>query len=337
VRCSKRSPPTFNLTLNLDTLRRGATGLRVRDLHERLVAFGLAPLADPVDKYDDGTVAAVEAFQRARGLPITGEVDAVTWTRLVEASWQLGQRLLYLTRPNQRGDDVAELQVRLAQLGFNPGRIDGIFGPVLEHALSDFQRNCGLAANGTLTRASLLELTRMTPIASVRNLVTDARDLAGFDDLGSGPLVLCGDSHLALLLESQISISIDVRRLEVGVVDAVASFANELSAAAVLSLQFLEGLNGIHLHYWASYRSHSRRGEQLASEIAAGLSRSQSLPRVEVTGMALPLLRETRMTTLHIEHGEQSDQELHELAVVIAQVLTEVFHREGQRHRAKGV
>ena len=28
-----------------------------------------------------------------------------------------------------RGDDVAELQVRLAQLGFNPGRIDGIFGP----------------------------------------------------------------------------------------------------------------------------------------------------------------------------------------------------------------
>jgi hypothetical protein len=43
--------------------------------------------------------------------------------------------------------------------------------------------------------------------------------------------------------------------------------------------------------------------------------------------MALPLLRETRMTTLHIEHGEQSDQELHELAAVIAQVMTEVFHR----------
>jgi hypothetical protein len=157
--------------------------------------------------------------------------------------------------------------------------------------------------------------------------VTDARDLAGFNNLGSGPLVLCGDSRLAILLENQIPPAIDVRRLEVNTVDAVAHFANENSAAVVLSLQSLTGLNGIHLHYWASYRSHSRRGEQLASEIASELSRSQSLPRVEITGMALPMLRETTMTTLHIEHGEQSDQELHDLAVVIAQVLTEVFHR----------
>ncbi len=327
MRSSKRSPPTFDQTLNFDTLRHGATGLRVRDLHQRLVAFELAPLADPPEDYGDNTVVAVEAFQRARGLPITGEVDAITWSRLVEAGWQLGERLLYLTRPNQRGDDVAELQVRLAQLGFNPGRIDGIFGPALEHALSDFQRNCGLATDGTLTRASLLELARMTPIASGRNLVTDARDLAGFDEFDSGPLILCGDSQLALLLESQLSPAIDVRRLEVSGAGAVAHFANEHSAAAVFSLQSLAGLNGIHLHYWASYRSHSRRGEQLASEIAAGLSRSQSLPRVEVTGMALPILRETRMTTLHIEHGEQSDQQLRELAVTIAQVLAEVFHR----------
>jgi N-acetylmuramoyl-L-alanine amidase len=299
----------------------------VRDLHERLSAFGFALVADPIDDFGDSTAVAVEAFQRARGLPITGEVDAVTWARLVEAGWQLGQRLLFLTRPNQRGDDVAELQVRLAQLGFNPGRIDGIFGPVLEHALSEFQRNCGLPADGTFTRASLLELTRLTTNASERNLVTEARDLAGFDDVGSGPIVLCGDSQLTLLLEHQLSPAFDVRRPEGASADSVSRFANEHFATVVLSLQALAQLNGIHLHYWASYRSHSRRGEQLASAIAAGLSRSRSLPRVEVTGMALPILRETLMTTLHVEHGQQSDQELQELAVVIAQVLTEVFHR----------
>jgi N-acetylmuramoyl-L-alanine amidase len=299
----------------------------VRELHERLIVLGLAFVADPGDAFGDSTTVAVEAFQRARGLAITGEVDAVTWSRLVEAGWQLGQRLVFLTRPNQRGDDVAELQVRLAQLGFNPGRIDGIFGPVLEHALRDFQRNCGLPVDGTLTRASLLELTRMTTNASNRNLVTEARDLAGFDDADSGPIVLYGDSQLTLLLENQLSAAFDVRRPRGAGTDAVAHLANEHSATAVLSFQAVAQLNGIHLHYWASYHSHSRRGEQLASAIAAGLSRSRSLPRVEITGMALPILRETMMTTLHIEHGQQTDQELQELAVIIARVLVQVFHR----------
>jgi len=50
-----------------------------------------------------------------------------------------------LPDPSQlRGDDVAELQVRLAQFGFNPGRIDGIFGVLTEEALNEFQRNCAL-------------------------------------------------------------------------------------------------------------------------------------------------------------------------------------------------
>jgi hypothetical protein len=51
------------------------------------------------------------------------------------------------------------------------------------------------------------------------------------------------------------------------------------------------------------------------------------LPKVEVTGMALPILRETKMITLHIEHGLDKDEALEELAGVIATVLDEVIHR----------
>ena len=43
-----------------------------------------------------------------------------------------------------RGDDVGELQRRLGALGFDAGRVDGIFGPHTERALVDFQRNVGL-------------------------------------------------------------------------------------------------------------------------------------------------------------------------------------------------
>jgi N-acetylmuramoyl-L-alanine amidase len=109
--------------------------------------------------------------------------------------------------------------------------------------------------------------------------------------------------------------------------EAVAAFANANAAAFVISLQTLKHIDGVHLHYWASYRSHSRRGEQLASQIASAFTHAADLPRVEVTGMALPVLRETKMITLHIEHGTDQVETLERLAQVIATVLSEVIHR----------
>jgi N-acetylmuramoyl-L-alanine amidase len=279
------------------------------------------------DVYGDETVALVEAFQRAKGLAITGEIDEVTWNRLVEAGWRLGERLLFLTRPYLRGDDVAELQVRLAQLGFNPGRIDGIFGPLLEDALSDFQRNCGLEINGTLTKRTLLELTRVTPSTSTRHLVNDARDVAGFLDVASGPIVLFGSSPLRSLLETSLRAQCEVVVLE-GVSDnEVASFANDHKAAVVLSLEQVDQSDEFRLNYWASYRSHSRRGEMLASTFASALSKSQAASRVEVAGMALPILRETKMTTLYLEHGPFATEDLRGVTEALTSVLVEVFHR----------
>ncbi len=300
----------------------------MRELHERLASLGLIATSESEATFDEGTVAMVEAFQRTRGLPLSGEVDATTWDRLVEAGWRLGNRLLFATRPAQRGDDVAELQVRLAQFGFNPGRIDGIFGPVTEEALSDFQRNCAIEASGTLTRSTLTELLRMTsPRHTQRSLVNEARDLAGFHETPSGPLVLCGTSPLVQLLATSCADTLSVTVLDDDTPDLVAAYANEHGASFVLSLQTLTHVDGVHLHYWASYRSHSRRGETLASQIASACARSQHLPRVEVTGMALPILRETKMMTLHIEHGTSSPETLDELARVIEGVLIEVIHR----------
>ena len=299
----------------------------MRELHELLLHVGNALLTESLNTFDDGTLIAVEAFQLSRGLPITGVVDSTTWTRLVEASWQPGQRLLYLIRPYLRGDDVADLQVHLAQLGFNPGRIDGIFGPALEQALMDFQRNCGISADGTLTRITLRELTRLTMTTSDINLVNDARDLAGFDDIASGPLILCGESPLATLLAREAASSFDVHDLTASFDDEVTRFANAHGAVSVLSIQEVSSLNVIRLHYWASYRAHSRHGEQLASSLATCLSRSERLPAVEVTGMALPIMRETKMTTLRIEHGNLDGPALHEFSTAIVDILSEVFHR----------
>jgi N-acetylmuramoyl-L-alanine amidase len=298
----------------------------VRELKERLSALSLSPnLIDHV--FDAETVALVEAFQRSRGLPLTGVVDLTTWERLEEARWQLGQRLLYLTRPQLRGDDVAELQVLLAQLGFNPGRIDGIFGTVSSGALCEFQRNCALEPCGTLTKASLLALRRVRATSANRSLVTDARDLAGFDPLRIGSVLLCGEGPMVQGLARSLGDADLVRVLLDTTQEEAAYAANTHDVALVLSFQTLEHVDGIHLHYWANYRSHSHRGEILASSLASFLAHLPDVPRVEVTGMALPILRETSMTTIHVEHGNISEQVLHQVITALEGVVEQVIHR----------
>ncbi len=301
----------------------------MRELHERLCALGLAAGVEAGDVFSDATAVVVEAFQRSRGLAITGEVDSTTWSRLVEAGWQLGQRLLYLSRPLMRGDDVAELQVRLARLGFNPGRIDGIFGQLLGGALREFQRNCALDSTGVLDRSTLVELQRLSVTMSERRLVNDAREMAGFNESATGPVVICGEKELAGRIARRMGARVSVVELSGVDADQVATYANTNQAALVLSLERHEGITGLHLHYWASYRSHSRQGERLASDVAAAFSRLSTLPRVEVTGMALPILRETRMTTLHVEYDTLSEEEFHETATVIADTVVNVIHRNG--------
>jgi len=121
----------------------------VRDLQRRLAAAGfLAPGAAEDSTFCARTHSAVIAFQDAFGLSATGVVDDVMWSTLIEASWSIGDRILYERTPNLRGDDVAELQSVLNRLGFDCGRVDGVFGPMTHSALIDFQRNMGLNANG---------------------------------------------------------------------------------------------------------------------------------------------------------------------------------------------
>jgi len=51
------------------------------------------------------------------------------------------------TRGLLRGDDVATLPRLLEALGFDAGRVDGIFGPDAAAVPSDFHRNVGIAVD----------------------------------------------------------------------------------------------------------------------------------------------------------------------------------------------
>ncbi len=290
-----------------------------------MTSLGLVPLENLGDSFSEATKATVEAFQRSRGLNITGVVDNTTWALLLEAGWKLGDRLLYLVKPYLRGDEVAELQVRLSQLGFDPGRVDGVFGPVLDRALSEFQRNCGIETNGTLTQRTLIELRRFSA-RSERTLVSEARDEAGFDQPLRRPIVVWGPSPLAESLARRLTSGDYHEERATWTVEQVAHYANRAGALGLISLSQQPEWDGLHLHYWSSYQSYSRRGEQLASSIANAVSRDDVALRIEVTGMALPILRETQMTTLHVEHREMSRGDSEQLTKAISQAIDDFFH-----------
>jgi uncharacterized protein (TIGR02594 family) len=63
-----------------------------------------------------------------------------------------------LLKRGNKGPKVRDLQRRLRELGYNPGPVDGIFGPRTEAAVRAFQRDSKLVADGIVgpcTRANL--------------------------------------------------------------------------------------------------------------------------------------------------------------------------------------
>ncbi|MEN9736207.1 MAG: hypothetical protein RL129_917, partial [Actinomycetota bacterium] len=112
-------------------------------------------------------VEGLKAFQQERGLKVKGEVDEATLQALEEARWKLGDRVLqYVPQKMLRGDDVATLQSRLVEMGFNLGRVDGIFGPRTESAVKEFQKSTGAKADGICGPATVMSLIRLVKVVS---------------------------------------------------------------------------------------------------------------------------------------------------------------------------
>ena len=130
-------------------IRQGDRGPAVEDVQKRLLSLGYEIGNSGVDGVFLGTtLAAVRTFQTAHRLAEDGIVGPDTWSALVDATFHLGDRLLYLRLPYFHGRDVRILQGALNALGFACGQPDGIFGPYTEQAVREFQRNTGQPADG---------------------------------------------------------------------------------------------------------------------------------------------------------------------------------------------
>jgi N-acetylmuramoyl-L-alanine amidase len=322
--------------------RLGDSGPAVAEIRIKLAQLGLLDHTEsgvPLDTFDIDVDHAVRQFQQERGLIADGVVGPATYRVLEEARWRLGDRLLsYVVANPQSGDDVLELQRRLTELGFDVGRVDGIFGPRTGEALREFQRNTGLPADGTCGPSTFKALGRLAPIVtggrpdSLR--ASDALQRAGkrlpgkivvIDPGHGGPDRGCTGNGLeeAGVVED-LAARIEGRLAATGVhayltrgaamaneLDEVtrAEFANETGANLVISLH-ADGhpnpeASGVATYFYG----HDRPGANSAiGEMFAGLIQREIVARTDLVdcrthAKAWDLLRHTRMAAVRVELG----------------------------------
>jgi N-acetylmuramoyl-L-alanine amidase len=230
-----------------------------------------------------------------------GVCDETTWTALVEASWKLGDRLLFLTSPNLRGDDVAELQGGLNHIGFECGRVDGILGPRTARALQDFQHNCGLHDDGVCGPDTVRSLAVVRSqsgsgpgVQVVRERERLREGLVSMDDCRVVVGQFSGLSALTRSLARELrQRGATVMPLDEPDAAAQAVAANHFAAHCYLGFESTAAPEAV-ARYYRVPTFESVGGRSLAEAIAHELREVEGLTP-SVAGMRLPVLRETRM------------------------------------------
>ncbi len=156
-------------------LTAGSQGDSVKELQNALMAFGVFVPGGSDGVFGPATKTAVSNFQRWNGLPVTGEVDATTASKLKltgtptaaaapaaaatpTAATTTTTGFVGMTT-GARGDNVKVLQQALIGAGITiRGGADGVFGPVTAAALTSYQQANGLTANGIVDDAVVAKL-----------------------------------------------------------------------------------------------------------------------------------------------------------------------------------
>jgi N-acetylmuramoyl-L-alanine amidase len=288
----------------MQPIKVGDSGGPVRDIQDRLFSLDHSFAPDPRGEFGIGTESAVRSFQSVAALPASGEIDELTWRRLVEAGYSLGDRVIYHRRPMLRGKDIADLQQRLNDLGFDAGVVDGIFGPHGASAVLEFQTNRAMSEDGIAGPIVLGELTRLRRHASrigkeqaverewlrrLPNTIVGTRVL--FDPACDSPTEAEWTWDVAQragrIFQKQGGVSLYSRPADALTdVEIRAARANHLGSEVVVSIELSEEGSGEVLYFDSGF-SRSLLGELLATELGTSLG----LP---ISGSPHAILRGTR-------------------------------------------
>ena len=286
----------------------------------------LGLIASPTDTFTEEVSSAVRAFQQERGLRVTGEVDLGTHAAIEEARWKLGDRSLKVDSPMMRGDDIATLQSRLIEMGFNPGRVDGIYGNVTENAVKEFQKSVGVKVDGICGPGTVISLMRLMRTVT-GGAPTQLRDQAVREKRGpalADKVIVLDPSSRSDIAEIVYDIAqkIEGRLIALGVSVFLSrsatsapgeaeriSMANSTEADLVISLSIdkykNEKAEGISTYFYGSelHGIHSIVGERFATIVQRELVARTDLLNARTHSKTWDLLRLTKAPAVRLELG----------------------------------
>jgi len=322
-----------------DQLKIGDRSDAVAVIANTLTRLGIH--SNPTDLFDEGLAQAIKAFQQERGLTATGLINEITQRCLDEARWKLGDRILALQSDSlMRGDDVSNLQDRLIQMGFNCGKVDGIYGSRTEASVKEFQKSVGVVVDGKCGPVTLISLMRLVktvsggaPTAlreSVRHAVASpalASKVIVIDPSWGGDFT--GENQNGVI-KSEVVFDL-AQRLEgrlialgVNVVltrsaknsplekDRIAT-ANSVNADLVIALKVdiykNEKANGVATYYYGRDGAgvHSVVGERFANLIQREICARTDLLNCRTHGKSCDLLKLTTAPTVRLDLGYLSN------------------------------
>ncbi|OIJ12645.1 hypothetical protein BKP37_12640 [Anaerobacillus alkalilacustris] len=126
-------------------IRHGDKGEHVKRMQKELTAAGFdLPRWGADGHFGDETEVALRAFQRAAGITVDGLFGPQSANALETFKQNKPQytRLLRLQSPFMRGEDVKAAQIKLGV------KSDGIYGPITERAVREYQRRHRLTVDG---------------------------------------------------------------------------------------------------------------------------------------------------------------------------------------------
>ena len=270
----------------------------------------------------------IRSFQQARGLSVTGLVDEVTARALEEARWKLGDRSLNLQEsPLMHGDDVAALQSRLTEMGFDCGRVDGIYGPRTELAVKDFQKSVGATVDGKCGPATIIALIRLTKIVSggaPSILRESANQKNRGPALANKTIVLNPDGDDPLVYD--VAVRTEGRLLALGASVFLTrgeknnpseseriAFTNNSNADLMISLHEdsykNENAHGAATYFYGSeaHGVHSIVGERFASLVQREICARTDFANCRTHAMTWDLLRLTKAPAVRIDLGYKTN------------------------------
>lgn len=95
--------------------------------------------------------AVITALAIIIGSAVAGGAGYLIYTQTAQTSYAV-------SKLGSTGDEVKSIQRKLSSLGYYKGSVDGIYGQQTKSAVTSFQRNCGITADGICGQQTLLYL-----------------------------------------------------------------------------------------------------------------------------------------------------------------------------------